>query len=233
MTTARDLINDIYRKINILGAGSDLTSEEANDGLRNVNQMLALWSTQKALIYAETKEAFPLTGATEYTIGDSQDFNTTVPREITSAYVTISGVDYPIQIIDEAEYADISDKDQTGIPTRVYFDSNYPTAKLYFWPVGDTNTTFTMFSVKPLTGFSTLDTDFTMPPEYEAAIVHNGAVWIAPEFEKEASSTVKIIAKQSLDWIKAQNKKNNKGVVKTDSAFLSRGRFDIYTGTYR
>lgn len=232
MTTARDLIKAAYRKINILGQGSSLTSEEANDGLSALNAMLASWSTQGALIYTETKETFSLTGALSYTIGSGGDFNTSIPVEILAAYVTYSEIDYPVQVIDSSEYALISNKDEPGTPTQLYFDSNYPLANIYLWPINFSSTTLTLISLKQLTNFSSLDTDFTMPPEYERAIIHNLAVELAPEYEREASMTVKRIAKQSLDWIRAQNKKNNKNVVKVDSAFMAQGRYNIRSDSY-
>lgn len=233
MTTARDLIKSALKKINELGIGQDLTAEDANDGLTELNSMIASWSTQNALIYTETKETFSLTGAESYTIGSGQDFDTTAPREILSAYVTYGGIDYPVQIVSEREYAYISDKDLTGIPEKLYFDSNYPIANAYIWPVNNGSMTLTLISLKPLTTLSSLNTDFTMPPEYEAAIIYNLAVRRAPDYEKEASLTVKAIAKSSLAWIKAQNQKNNKGPVKIDISYLSRGRYDIKSNTYR
>lgn len=230
MTTARDIINAAYRKINVLGQGSTLTSEEANDALTEMNDMIAMWSTQGALIYTETKETFTLTGALSYTIGTGGDFSTDIPVDIMAAHVTYADNDYPLQIIDSREYSSITDKDQSGTPRQLYFDSNYPLANIYLWPVNYSGTTLTLFSQKPLTEFASLTTDVSMPPEYRTALVHNLAVRMAPEYEREASMTVKGIAKKSLDLIKAQNKKNNKNTVKVDSAYLRRGVYDIRRG---
>lgn len=233
MTTARDIVKAAHRKINILGQGSTLTAEEANDGLEAMNDMIASWSTQKALIFTETKETFNLTGALSYTIGSGQDFDTTIPRSILSAYATYAGYDHPVQVIDANEFASISDKDLSGVPTQLYFDSNYPTATIYLYPINYGGTTLTLISLKPLTEFASLDTVYSMPPEYKRALIHNLAVEIAPEFEREASTTVKRIAKQSLDWVRQQNTKNNKGVVSVDTAMLPHGRYDIRSDVYR
>ncbi len=233
MTTARDLIKSMYRKISVLGQGVELTAEEANDGLSCINDMLASWSTDGALIYTETKETFNLTGAQSYTIGSGADFDTVVPVDIKAAYVSYSGTDYPLQIIGRRDYARISDKDLQGTASKLYFDSNFPTANIYLWPVGNADT-ITLFTEKPLTEFTDLDTVYAMPPEYRRAIIHNGAVEGAPEFDTEASMTVKNIATKSLNNVKSQNRKNNTSKIAVDSAFMmnNRGSYDINSGGY-
>ena len=233
MTTARDLVQKAHKKISVLGQGSTLTSEEINDGFDEMNAMIAQWSTDGALIFTETKETFSLSGATSYTIGSGQTFDTTLPRDIKAAYVSENGFDTPLDLIDNVEYASISDKDQTGTPEKIYFDGNYPTGNIYIWPVGYSYTTLTMFTEKPLTSFSSLTTTFEMPLEYETAIIYNLAVRLAPDYEKEASQTVKTIAKDSLAAVSRQNKKNNNNKVAVDSAFLGSGTYDINTGQVR
>lgn len=229
MATAREFINSAMRKIQVLGAGSVLTNKEAQNALEGMNDMIASWSTQGALIYTEEKETFTLTSALSYTIGSGGDINTTTPKKITSAYVTYAGCDYPLQIIDSKEYSCIADKDCVGVPTQLYFNGDYPLGKIYVWPI-QSGATVTIFSEKPLTEFTDLDTVFAMPSEYRRAIKNNLAVEMAPEYEAEAPPTIKRIAKQSLDWVRAQNRKNDKGVIKVDSAFLTQRRYDINRG---
>jgi hypothetical protein len=192
--------------------------------------MLASWSTDGALIFTETKETFTLTGAESYTIATGGAFNTTSPNDIIAAYVTRTGTDTHLQVIDATEYAKIADKDGTGTPLKIYYDQNYPTPKIYIYPVNQEATTITLISEKALTGFSSLDTVFAMPAEYERALIHNLAIEMASEFGKEPTMTVKRIAKESLDNVKRQNKKNNKGIVVYDG--IVRGGYDIYSGQY-
>lgn len=232
MTTMRDIINSAMRKINVLGVGSTLEEEEVNDAFESLKGMVASWSTNGALIYTETTETFPLTGSVSYTIGSGADFNTVVPRDIKSAYVTYAGYDIPVDIIGSKTYSTITDKDETGTPDKIFFDSNYPTANIYVWPVGYSGTTLTITSEKPLTEITSLDDVFSMPPEYERALKFNLAIEVAPEYEAEASPTVRQIASRSLKNIERQNRKNNKGIMKVDRAFLgrNRGSYDINRG---
>lgn len=216
MTTARDLIKDALRKIHVLGKGQSLESDEANDALRLLNSMLSMWSVQGDLVYVSSKETFPLTGAGTYTIGAGLDFNTIAPLRITGAYITSGTIDYPLHAIDDSEYSSIAQKTiSSSIPEYFYYDGN-PTAKIYLYPVDSGATSITINSVKPLTSFTTLDTAYDMPAEYEIAIVYNLAVLIAPEYEKEPSFTVTKTAVEALNAVQTQNKRQDKRVVSLD-----------------
>jgi hypothetical protein len=210
MTTARDLIKDALRKIHVLGKGQSLDDDEADDALRLLNSMLAMWSVQGDLVFTSSKETFSLTGAGTYTIGSGLDFSTVAPLYITSAYVTTGSTDYDLHRIDDTEYSAISQKTiASSIPEYYYYDGN-PTARIYLYPVDSGATSITINSVKPLTSFATLDTVYDMPAEYEIAIVYNLAVLIAPEYEKEPAFIVSRTANRSLEGIRAQNNRNNK-----------------------
>lgn len=234
MTTARDLIKASLRKIQVLGVGASLSPEDAADALEALNAMIASWSVDGALIYTETKETFSLTSGTiSYSIGASQTWNTVRPTKIKSGYVTYSGYDTPIRLIGKDDYAEIVDKDVSGVPCEFYYDAGYPAGNVYVYPVPLSNMSVTLFSEKPLTAFASLNTDFEMPPEYERAIVYNLAVEIAPEYEREAPISVKRIAKTSLQLVKTQNRFNDKSIVKAGSEWVGYGEFDINSGTYR
>lgn len=233
MTTARDIIKSSLRKLQVLGVGAPLSSEDASDCLKAINAMIASWSIDGPLIYTESKDTFNLTtGTLSYSIGSGADWDTTRPNKIKNAYVTHSGTDYPIKIESQDGYAEIADKDLQGIPEYFYYDGNYPTGRVYVWPVANSTMTATLFTEKSLTGFATLDTVYALPPEYERAIIFNTAVEVAPEYERQPSIDVKRIAKQSLDLIKAQNKFNDKPTVRAGSEWLGSGYYDINSGRY-
>lgn len=212
MVTARDIIKDSLRKIHVLGTGVALDPNEADNALNTLNDMLSSFSAEGALIFQETLEVFNLTTNQEaYTIGTGLDFNTIAPLYIKSAYVRQGDTDYPVTPFDEQEYSRISQKAISGsVPRIYYYDSNFPTATIYFYPVPSGSDTFRMYSRKALTSFTTLDSVFAMPEQYKSMLVHNLAVWIAPEYEREASRTIQMIAAKTKKTVIVQNDRNEK-----------------------
>ena len=209
MTTARDIVKDMLRKIHVLGKGASLDPEEANDALNLLNDMLAVWSVRGDMVYTETKETFNLTsGVRSYTIGPGADFDTTRPLYFKAINVTQGGIDYRLKQVDASYYASIPQKDIDSTPLVFYYDAGYPNGTIYLHPGPGGGYTITLYSFKTLTSFTSLDTVYNMPEEYKAAIIYNGAVWIAPEYEKEASNSIKQIAHETKEAISAQNKRN-------------------------
>lgn len=231
MTTARDIIKSALRKIHVLGVGSTLTAEEAADGLSTLNAMIATWSVDLSTIYTESKDDYALTANDgEYTIGSAgADFTSDRVLDVLYATVLYADLDYPLQVESQGERAAIWDKNQTGIPQYIYYDENYPIGNIALWPVPVEAMTLSLYTRKPLDTFSNLTTDFTMPPEYQAALEYNLAVWIAPEYEKEAADTVKMLANETLGALKIQNTRNDKHVMDSDDMLVSQGRYNIYS----
>lgn len=229
MATARDIITSALRKIHVLGIGAALDSTEADQALQTLNDLLSTITVEGCTIYESTKESFSLTGAESYTIGSGLDFSTTAPIDIISAYVTIGGVDYPLEKMGEKEYFAIYDKDlPTTYPCAYYYDGNHTTPRIYVYPVS--SGTITLVTRKPLPTFSTLTTTFDMPAHYKPMLIHNLAVWVAPEYEREASFTVQSIAERTYQAIKTQNNRNNPRKVISMFPADSIGYYDIDSG---
>lgn len=213
MTTARDIIKSMLRKIHVLGTGSSLDPTEAEQALSILNDLLSTSSIQSPMVYTETIETFSLTeGDNEYTIGSGGDFDTTRPLKINAAYVTQEDNDYTLTPIDKVEYSEIWNKSISTIPSKFYYNENYPLGTIWLNYLPISVTTITLTSEKPLTQFTDLDTAFSMPPEYKMFLEFNGAVLVAPEYEREASQTVKNQAKKIKRLISIQNRKNDKFV---------------------
>lgn len=231
MTTALNIIEGALRKIAVLGRGVTLSAEDTADALQVLNSMLSSLSAQGGFVYTETRETFNLTSAATYTIGSGGDYDTARPLFIRSAYTTNGDTDYPLRQIDVKQYNNISFKDIGGIPDYYYYDANYPLATIYIYPKPDSAQTITLSSVKELTSFPDANSDFAMPPEYEAMLVYNLAEWIAPEYEREASPSVKRLATRTRNVVLVQNKRNENYA---SSIYIGQTRPDgnIYEGDY-
>jgi hypothetical protein len=174
-----------------------------------------------------------VSGTQSYTIGSGGDFDTVKPFDIVSLYTTIDTTDYPASAYGQTEWAKIQDKKTSnGIPEVYYYDNNYELARIYFSPIPTSVTTVTMFTRKPITGFSSINDTFDMPSGYRRALVYNLAVDEAPAYEKEASPTILKIANQSKSNIFSYNSRNQKVRSTPTSALLydEGDSFNIYTG---
>jgi hypothetical protein len=206
MATVRDLISSALRKITVLGAGENMTAEDATDGLNSLNQMLDSWSADGQVIYSRSTDTLALTtGDLSYTMGPSGDINTARPVSITQATITQGGtIITPMNILGAETYSTLGFPSLQGIPENLYVNNSVPLLELKLYPVPISGLTLTIYSMKKLSDFALNDT-VILPPGYERALVYNLAVEIAPEYEREASSTVKNIASDALSTIKRNN----------------------------
>lgn len=232
MTTVRDLITGSLRLIEEIGAGQTISAEDASDGLSSLIAMLDSWSIQGGTIYSETIESFNLTGATSYTIGSGGVFNTTRPSKIRAATYTLSGADVyeeSLEILSMEEYAYQKDKTITGYPRRMYYDGGYPLGTIYLHPIPSSGI-LKLFSEKSLTNYTSINDSITLPPGYERALRYNLAVELAPEYGKQASQTVMMVAFESKNFIENKNRENDKDTMVVDDAIMGQSTFNIYSG---
>ncbi|MAI17154.1 MAG: hypothetical protein CBC71_06340 [Rhodobacteraceae bacterium TMED111] len=210
MTTARDIVKSALRKISVVGTGSAMSNEDAQDGLKTLNSMMASMSVEGDVVYSHFVETFPLdTNVSGYTIGEGGDFDTAIPSIIKAMTYKRGVTDYQVSSYTDKQYANISQKNTLGIPTVYYFNADFPLATIQLYPVPSQSGTVTIYSEKPLTSFETLDTVYNFPAEYQSMLEFNLAVWIAPEYEREAPQTIKNVARRTFNTVQAANKRNN------------------------
>jgi len=237
MATVRDLISSSLRKITVLGAGENMTAEDATDGLNSLNQMLDSWSADGQVIYSRSVDTINLSsGVLSYTMGPSGDINTARPVSITEATITQGGVLMTSLMIWGAEtYATLGFPSLQGIPSNLYVNNSVPLLGLKLYPVPIGGLQLNVYSMKKLSDLALNDT-VVLPPGYERALIYNLAVEIAPEYEREASATVKNIASDSLSTIKRNNQQYAAPTMAVDPMLSQRYTndglwgFNIYAG---
>lgn len=232
MATVRDIINGSLRLIEELGAGQVASAEDTQDAFTALLAMLDSWSIQGGCIFTEVIETFPLTtGVSTYTIGSGGNFNTTRPVKLRSMTYSLGSdtFEQDLEIIDMEEYAYQNDKTTVGYSKRVYYNANYPLASFIFNPV-PTSGFVKIYSEKPLSTFASINDTLVLPPGYERALKYNLAVEIAPEYGKQPSQTVMMIAVESKQAVENKNLENDKNTTVTDDGLLNRDTFNIYSG---
>lgn len=234
MTTGLDLINDALRSIKAIGIDETAEAGVSAVSLRSLNRMLGSWSAGVHAIYTEGKIAHALTGGQGiYTIGTAggEDINSARPVAITAANVNNGNRDYPLEIIGERRYNEISRKDASGyLPGFLYYDANMPTAKIYLWCYPSSSLTLNLYVRQPLSDLD-YNTTLTLPPGYEEAIVYNLGKRLAPGFNLETDMDYNELAQEGLDIIERANTMNDLRTARCESALLSgENGFDIESG---
>jgi hypothetical protein len=233
--TGRDLISASLRLIGAIAPGETPSATEATDGLASLNRMLDSWSNEGLMIYTLTKEAsIPLTPAKNaYTLGASGDL-TSRPMEIERATIqdAASGVEYPINPLTASEWAGIQLKtNQSNYPYAMFDDGGYPQRTIYLYPTPSAANKLNLYTLRPLTTISTLDTVLSFPPGFERALVFNGAIELSAEYGgAPPSDMVMMNASEAKNSIKRSNFRQSH--LRCDSAIRSAGKFNIETGDY-
>src|SRR5688572_5418628 len=125
---AIDLIQSAARLAGILESGETMTADEANDGLSTLNDVIENWATGTLSVWQSANQAFTLVpGQSTYTIGAGADFVTTRPVRIDRCYVTLQGVDFPVEIVDTLKYDLVSLKTmQDQLPLLMVYQNDMP-----------------------------------------------------------------------------------------------------------
>ena len=203
MTTVATLITDAAYAAGVLGQDQTLSSGDSQLFLRVLQRMLDSWSNEKQMIFLNDVESFTMTAGT-------QAYSTALltngrPVAITSLRLSLSGIDYPCEPMDQNQWNDIAVKSVSSIPQRYYYDDGYPQATMFFYPVPYANFTVNMYCQRQLQGNLNMTDTLLMPLGYEQAIVDGLAVAVLPFFGKQATPQQVAQMKQSRAVLKRTN----------------------------
>lgn len=234
--TGNDLIASSLRLIGVLASGENPPSNESNDALNSLNDMINSWTNERLMIYETSYETFTLNvNQQSYQWGTgAADFNSPRPQKLenvnwqqVSATTTL---ELGVEILNKDQWSAISIKGITSnIPTRCWLENTYPNATFFVWPIPSVSGSVVIWSWKPLITVSSLTTTISLPPGYAKALRYNLAVELAPEYGKTPSDLVMKGAMDSKSAIKSMNDKIL--LMSCDLATLNRrSTFNWYTG---
>jgi hypothetical protein len=210
--TAGQLIASSLRVIGVLASGETPTANEQNDALTAFNDLIDAWSTQQLLIPNKEREVFPLVASQQtYTMGTGGNFNTSRPQMIENALIQLAQnspvLEIPMGVLTKEQYQAVILKTTTStFPLYLYNDQAYPLSNINVWPVPNTAVNnLVLYSWKPLSTLSTINTALSLPPGYERALKFALAVELAPEYGKAIPDSVAILAVESKADIKRMN----------------------------
>ena len=171
MATVLELVIDALVTVQALAVGETPGPEMTTDALVKFNEILESLSIQNLAVYTNLQTTFPLVaGIGSYTIGPTGAVAAQRPPYVDTAFVTLGGIDFPLSLHTDKEYARLSIKSQPGLPEWFVYDQAYPNGVLILWPVPSQTGTMTIYQNKEFTAAATLLDTFDMAPGYRKLI---------------------------------------------------------------
>lgn len=193
--TVGDLINKSLQLIGVIAAGETPATEESNDALDVLNNIVASWNAQQIPLFSVSLQTVTLTGAATYTLA-------TRPRRIkTAQVVATNGATQAPALVDSVGWASIPDKTRTGLfAESLYCDYAFPSATISLSPK-PAGGTLEIYAYTPLTAFTGLTQTISLPDGYERALRYALAIDLAPEYGRPVDQAVAGIANESRNAI--------------------------------
>lgn len=223
MATVLNVIDGALKMLLVLAPGGTADTNQQADGVILLNLMIDSWRGEKLMCPWIVQESFALTsGDGQYSIGPGGDFNATRPMSLeNSCFVRVSSVDYPITLINEAQYNSIPDKTVTGsFPQMLYYEPIYPLGVIKLWPLPGSGNTLYLSSLKQMDSIAGTGTTISVPPGYDLAYRSNLAVLWASHFGLPIHPSVQKTAFRSKRNLRQNNARI--GVLSVDVAATSR-----------
>jgi len=196
MATASAIIDRAYGLLGYKDAGEALSGADADYALNVLNDMIDSWNTNRLFIFTTQTVTSTVIGVSS-SIGPGLTIDTPRPTRIPAqgSFVSVGGVDYPIEFINDAQYNGIAIKSTPStIPIYAHYDNGVP-GRIFFWPFPSVATSFTLLLEQQLTSFADLATDVPLVPGYKKALQESLAEELAPGLREIPAALVRSAAK--------------------------------------
>lgn len=228
--SANDVVKSAMRLLHLIDPGETPTTDEANDGLMVLNQMLDGWQIDGLMLFTKDISDFTFVPGTQsYTLGTGGTFNASRPTKIDAASVVLSPLSSnPIELpitytTDEKQWQEILLKSvTTTYPWFVYDTGDFPLRILKFWPIPGSAHAVRLYMWHSLSQFADLTTSYLFPPGYAETIRYNLAIRLAGEFGGQLDPTIPTMAQLCLSRLKSSNVEV--GLLSCDDAVSMSGR---------
>jgi hypothetical protein len=180
MTTALSIVNRAAELIGYKDPDDTLSGNEAASFLEALNSMVDEWNTRRLAIVS-TQDVVTSVSASPATIGNGATINTPRPVRISSGFVRIDSIDYPIEWLTGQQFHAISDKATAGsIPCYGHYEPSLPTGSVYLWPAPSGAVSLHLIVETQLSEFADLATEYDLAPGYRKALAYSLAEELAP-----------------------------------------------------
>jgi len=186
----------------VIASGESPSSDESNDALVVLNQLIDSWTAQQVPLYSIIKQTKTLDGSASYAL------TTRDARIKSAATLTAAGLDFPAEIVDANKWAAIVDKTRVGLYVEsLYYDHVLSSGTVHVSPKPAAGT-LEVWSYAPLAAFAALSDTVTFPVGYERALSAALAFDLAPEYGRSVSPELQATAQDAMGAIAKLNAAN-------------------------
>lgn len=187
-----------------LEVGSDLSGTGIADGTTVVSFDSGLNTVTMSAVGTSNPGAQQI----GYTIPG--DFKIQRPLRITNAFTRIytsgSGLDYPIEIVDQRRYVNIGFKAiQAPWPVVLWYNPTFPLGTLFFYQNPSDSAELHLYTDTILQNLTSLTEEFSLPQGYSRFLKRALARELAPEYGSVWSQNQERLYKEAYDFVKALN----------------------------
>ena len=237
--TALTIIQDAFELIKIYAPGQQANAADSARALSCLNEMLEQWSNQPYACYANKEQSFSLVpGQQTYTIGLSGGANIAATRPISilsgrgAAYLVDANQNrYPVDVIEQDVWNSIGRLNNTSqLPDTLFYNPQFPLGILNVFPLPLIAYTMYFDARLQLVNLSNLNTAFSLPPGYRAAVKNNLAVMLWPYYKQSDPPVIVVrLAVDALANVKRMNIKQSPATY--DEAIISKANstYNIYS----
>jgi len=207
MTQPLDIITMALQAIGAVAPGDTVPPELTTQAFNMLNMMLDQASNDDFMVFStqETSQVFSNPGI-NVTIGIGGQINVVRPLTIQSAFARVSGIDYPIRVMNVEQYELIGLKSLNGPwPTALYYNSGSPIGTISLWPNPATFELHLFYS-QLFTQFATINDSIVFPPGYVMWMTWALAKLLLPFYGKASN--------QGLVAIVSENAASAMGAIK-------------------
>jgi hypothetical protein len=124
-----------------------------------------------------------------------------------AGFSRVQNIDYPLEVITEPEYTDLSLKSQIGAvaPSVCFYDGDTSTANVYFWPYAVTSVELHILTPTSPGTAADQNTSFNFPPGYQRMIENNLAMEICSDFNIAPTPMLAAMASSTKRLLKRTN----------------------------
>ena len=187
MATPTTIITAALRHLGVIGsADTTVDADDADICLNSLKSMLDSWNlSPQDCVGLQELTVTPIAGSTSFTIGAAGDIVARQPVKIVKAVYRQGSTDYPVEVVEVAEYADYALKSNQAAPCVVALNRSGATATVYVYPACNGSAQIRLWvATDVIASFDTLglSTTLTLPNGYQNALEWSLAEEVAQSF---------------------------------------------------